>query len=70
MRPHLLPTCALLGSGSDFTPFLQHNGVPSLSLGFSGEDEAGVYHSVYEDFYHYTRFSDTDFVDGRAPAPR
>ncbi|WP_295990082.1 transferrin receptor-like dimerization domain-containing protein [Rugamonas sp.] len=57
-----------LGSGSDFTPFLQHNGVASLAIGFSGEDQAGVYHSVYDDFYHYTHFSDTDFVYGRALA--
>ena len=57
-----------LGSGSDFTPFLQHNGVASLALGFYGEDHAGVYHSVYDDFYHYTQFSDTDFRYGRALA--
>jgi N-acetylated-alpha-linked acidic dipeptidase len=57
-----------LGSGSDYTAFLQHNGVPSLAIGFGGEDRAGVYHSVYDDFYHYTHFSDTDFVYGRALA--
>ena len=57
-----------LGSGSDFTPFLQHLGVPSLNLGYGGEDDAGVYHSVYDDFYHYTHFSDTSFVYGRALA--
>jgi N-acetylated-alpha-linked acidic dipeptidase len=53
-----------LGSGSDFTPFLQHNGVPTLSLGYGGEDENGIYHSVYDDFYHYTHFQDTDFAYG------
>ncbi|HEU4376749.1 MAG TPA: transferrin receptor-like dimerization domain-containing protein [Telluria sp.] len=57
-----------LGSGSDFTPFLQHNGVASLAIGFFGEDHAGVYHSVYDDFYHYTNFSDTEFQYGRALA--
>ncbi|MES2148534.1 MAG: transferrin receptor-like dimerization domain-containing protein [Pseudomonadota bacterium] len=57
-----------LGSGSDYTPFLQHNGVASLHIGFGGEDHAGVYHSVYDDFYHYTKFSDTDFRYGRALA--
>jgi N-acetylated-alpha-linked acidic dipeptidase len=57
-----------LGSGSDFTPFLQHLGVPALNLGYGGEDDAGVYHSVYDDFYHYTHFSDTSFVYGRALA--
>ncbi len=57
-----------LGSGSDFTPFLQHLGVPSLNLGFGGEDNAGIYHSIYDDFYWYTHFSDTSFVYGRALA--
>jgi N-acetylated-alpha-linked acidic dipeptidase len=57
-----------LGSGSDFTPFLQHAGVASLDLGFGGEDEEGIYHSVYDDFYFYTHFLDTDFVYERALA--
>jgi N-acetylated-alpha-linked acidic dipeptidase len=55
-----------LGSGSDFTPFLQHLGIASLNLGFEGEDEGGVYHSIYDDFTWYTRFADTDFAYGRA----
>jgi N-acetylated-alpha-linked acidic dipeptidase len=59
---------AALGSGSDYTPFLQHNGVPTLSLGFGGLDEDGVYHSIYDSFYHYTHFHDSDFVYGRALA--
>jgi N-acetylated-alpha-linked acidic dipeptidase len=57
-----------LGSGSDFTPFLQHLGVASLNLGFGGEDDGGIYHSIYDDFYWYTHFSDTTFVYGRALA--
>lgn len=57
-----------LGSGSDFTPFLQHLGVASLNIGFGGEDDAGIYHSIYDDFYWYTHFSDTSFVYGRALA--
>ena len=57
-----------LGSGSDFTPFLQHLGVPSLNLGYGGEDNSGIYHSTYDDFYWYTHFSDTSFVYGRALA--
>lgn len=57
-----------LGSGSDFTPFLQHAGVPTLNLGFGGEDDGGIYHSIYDTFYWYTRFSDTSFVYGRALA--
>jgi len=57
-----------LGSGSDFTPFLQHLGIASLSLGFGGEDRGGIYHSIYDDFYWYTHFADTAFVYGRALA--
>ncbi len=55
-----------LGSGSDYTPFLQHLGVASLSLGYGGEDDGGIYHSIYDDFYWYSHFSDTSFVYGRA----
>jgi N-acetylated-alpha-linked acidic dipeptidase len=57
-----------LGSGTDFTAFLDHIGVPSLNLGFSGEDDGGIYHSIYDDFYWYTHFSDTDFAYGKALA--
>ena len=57
-----------LGSGSDFTPFLQHAGVPTLNIGFGGEDGGGIYHSIYDSFAWYTRFSDTSFVYGRALA--
>jgi N-acetylated-alpha-linked acidic dipeptidase len=57
-----------LGSGSDYTAFLQHDGVASLNIGFRGEDGGGIYHSIYDDFYWYTHFSDTDFVYGRALA--
>jgi N-acetylated-alpha-linked acidic dipeptidase len=55
-----------LGSGSDYTPFLQHLGIASLNLGYGGEDQGGVYHSIYDDFYWYTHFSDTSFAYGRA----
>ena len=51
-----------LGSGSDYTPFLQHAGIASLNLSFGDEDQDGIYHSIYDDFYFYTRFLDTDFV--------
>jgi len=57
-----------LGSGTDFTAFLDHLGVATLDLGYGGEDEEGIYHSIYDDFYWYTHFSDTDFVYGRALA--
>jgi N-acetylated-alpha-linked acidic dipeptidase len=57
-----------LGSGTDFTAFVDHLGIASLSLGFGGEDEQGIYHSIYDDFYWYTHFSDFEFVYGRALA--
>ena len=57
-----------LGSGSDFTPFLQHLGIASMNLGYGGEDNGGIYHSIYDDFYWYTHFSDSTFVYGRALA--
>ncbi len=57
-----------LGSGSDFTPFLQHLGIASLHLGFGGESPGsdGVYHSIYDSFAWYTRFADTGFTYNRA----
>jgi N-acetylated-alpha-linked acidic dipeptidase len=58
-----------LGSGSDYSPFLQHAGVPSLNVGFGGFDnDDGIYHSIYDSFFHYTKFLDTDFTYGRALA--
>ena len=55
-----------LGSGTDFTTFLDHLGIASLNLGYGGEDEGGIYHSIYDDFYWFTHFSDYDFIYGRA----
>src|SRR4029077_9749238 len=57
-----------LGSGSDYGAFVQHDGIASLNLGYGGEDGGGIYHSIYDDFYWFTHFSDTDFVYGRALA--
>jgi N-acetylated-alpha-linked acidic dipeptidase len=57
-----------LGSGSDYTPFLQHLGIASLNLGFGGEDAGGSYHSIYDSFAHYTRFGDPGFEYGIALA--
>jgi N-acetylated-alpha-linked acidic dipeptidase len=57
-----------LGSGTDFTGFIDHLGIATLDMGYGGEDEQGIYHSIYDDFYWYTHFSDTDFVYGRALA--
>ena len=55
-----------LGSGTDFTGFLDHLGIATLDLAYGGEDEQGIYHSIYDDFYWYMHFSDYDFVYGRA----
>ncbi len=56
-----------LGSGSDYTVFIDHLGVASINLGYGGEGGGGgVYHSIYDDFYWYTHFADTDFSYGRA----
>ena len=57
-----------LGSGSDYTPFLQHLGVTAVDLGFNGESEYGVYHSAYDTFEHYHRFVDPRFEYGVALA--
>jgi N-acetylated-alpha-linked acidic dipeptidase len=58
-----------LGSGSDYTAFVDHLGIASLNLGFTaGGEGGGVYHSIYDDYYWYTHFSDGDFVYGRALA--
>jgi len=57
-----------LGSGSDYTPFLQHLGIASLNVGFGGEGHYGQYHSIYDSFDHYVRFMDPDFAYGAALA--
>ncbi len=66
-RPDL--RIAALGSGSDYTVFIDHLGIASVNLGYGGEDQGGgQYHSIYDDFYWYTHFEDTDFSYGRALA--
>ena len=55
-----------LGSGSDWSVFLDHPGIASLDLVYGDEDGGGIYHSIYDDCYWYTHFSDTDFTYGRA----
>jgi N-acetylated-alpha-linked acidic dipeptidase len=57
-----------LGSGSDFTPFLQHLGVSALDVGFEGETDYGVYHSAYDSFDHFRHFVDPTFEYGVALA--
>ncbi len=57
-----------LGSGSDFSPFLQHIGIPCLNFGFGGEDPGGEYHSIYDSYDDYRRFKDPTFMYGIALA--
>lgn len=57
-----------LGSGSDYTPFIQHAGIASLNLGFGGENGGGEYHTIYDTYPHYKRFKDPGFAYGIALA--
>jgi N-acetylated-alpha-linked acidic dipeptidase len=57
-----------LGSGSDYTPFLQHLGIAAMNTGFGGDGGGGVYHSIYDSFAWYTKFGDPTFEHGRALA--
>ncbi len=61
-------TLSALGSGSDYSPFIQHLGIPSLDLGYGGESGGGEYHSVYDSYDHYIRFKDPTFEYGIALA--
>ncbi len=55
-----------LGSGSDYTAFLDHLGIASLNVGYGGENRGGSYHSIYDSFDHYARFGDPGFEYGAA----
>ncbi|MBT6245376.1 MAG: M28 family peptidase [Gammaproteobacteria bacterium] len=57
-----------LGSGSDYTPFLQHLGIASLNLGFGGEGSGGSYHTLYDTYQHYTQFRDPGLMYGQTLA--
>lgn len=57
-----------LGSGSDYTPFIQHAGIAALNLGFGGENSGGEYHTIYDTYPHYKRFKDPEFAYGVALA--
>ncbi len=61
-------TLGALGSGSDFSPFFQHLGVPSMNIGFGGEDDGGEYHSIYDSYDLYKKFKDPNFEYGVALA--
>jgi N-acetylated-alpha-linked acidic dipeptidase len=69
IREHPDLPLSALGSGSDYTGFVDFLGIPSLDLGFGGEShDEGVYHSIYDDFYWYSHYGDASFVYGRALA--
>lgn len=52
-----------LGSGSDYSAYLQHLGLAAIDVGYGGEGESGgVYHSLYDDYEHHSRFVDPGFV--------
>lgn len=50
-----------MGSGSDYTPFLQHLGIASLNVGYGGEDDGGSYHSIYDSYDYFRRFVDSTY---------
>jgi N-acetylated-alpha-linked acidic dipeptidase len=50
-----------MGSGSDYSSFIQHAGIPSLNLGYGGEGSGGEYHSIYDSYYDFTTFKDPGF---------
>ena len=55
---------AALGSGSDYSPFLQHLGIASLNIGFGGEGNGGEYHTAFDSHDFYKRFVDPGSVYG------
>ncbi|MEN9686294.1 MAG: hypothetical protein RLZZ28_2080 [Bacteroidota bacterium] len=59
-------TLGAMGSGSDYSSFIQHAGIPSLDIGYGGENEGGEYHSIYDSYDNYSRFKDPGFVYGVA----
>ncbi|CAN5894562.1 transferrin receptor-like dimerization domain-containing protein [soil metagenome] len=61
-------TISALGSGSDYTAFLDHLALPALNISYGGESPSGIYHSIYDSFDFYRRFADTTFLYGVAEA--
>jgi N-acetylated-alpha-linked acidic dipeptidase len=68
LRDRQLIRLYALGSGSDYSPFLQHAGVASMNVGYDGEGDGGSYHSIYDSFDYFTRFIDPGFEYGVAAA--
>ncbi len=59
-------TLEAMGTGSDYSAFIQHLGIPSLDIGYGGENEGGEYHSIYDSYDNYRRFKDPSFEYGVA----
>lgn len=57
-----------MGSGSDYSSFIQHAGIPALNIAYGGEDPGGEYHSIYDSYDDYSRFKDPGFHYGVALA--
>ena len=55
-----------MGSGSDYSSFIQHAGIPALNIGYGGEDPGGEYHSIYDSYDDYSKFKDPGFAYGVA----
>src|SRR5699024_9968265 len=53
-----------LGSGSDYSVFLQHLGIASLNLGFFGQGNGGEYHSIYDNYKSFKKYKDPGFEYG------
>jgi N-acetylated-alpha-linked acidic dipeptidase len=68
LRDRQLIRLDALGSGSDYTPFIQHLGIAAMNVGYGGEGSGGSYHSIYDSFDHYIRFGDPKFDYGIAQA--
>jgi N-acetylated-alpha-linked acidic dipeptidase len=58
--PDFAPQMGFLGSGSDYTVFVDHLGIPAIDVGFKGG--YGVYHSIYDDFNWMEKFGDPEFL--------
>ena len=68
LRDRQLMRLAALGSGSDYSPFIQHLGIAAMNIGYGGEGGGGSYHSIYDSFDHYMRFGDPKLDYGIAQA--
>jgi len=57
-------TLDALGSGSDYTAFLDHVGLAAVNVSYGGAAQTGIYHSIYDSYTFYERFIDTSYVYG------